>query len=149
MYFKKTIAISIAFIAIGLSLNAEASGPSLRIVNNTNNASTIKVKMIDGSNEVLVCSNQFGALPNDGVLPPHSYTDLTNVDISLACTLSNPNACPLDIYLTKDCTGPVIGKIILNVTTGIQQFSTTQEGMSSGYSINLVNPFYLEINSGS
>lgn len=147
MFLKKITAVSIAFAAMTLSLNAIADGPSLRIVNNTTHVSTIEIKIHDGQNEIPLCSTQFGALKNDGALPPQSYTDITNGQLNLVC--ENKTACPLDIYSTKDCTGPVIGKVIINVAAGIQKWSTTQEGINSGYSINVVNPFYLEINSST
>lgn len=82
---------------------------SLTINNNTDFDSTSKIN--DG-----LCSTVFGS---DGVTKAHSTHIISDKLISLACVLNSSN-CKATIFMTNDCSGPIIANIILDTKTGIK-----------------------------
>lgn len=144
MSMKKVIFTSAAIIAMSLPLVAQA-GSTLRIVNNTNQYSTVQLTIAGTTTKV--CSTQILGTTK-GVTPPHGYLDLSSGELASACK-NQTTACPAEVFMTNNCSGKKMGDVIINVDKGITSYSLTQSGIDSGYSINLVNPFYVEINGGN
>jgi len=109
MYFKKTALLSLALFSLPLISYADLS-----IWNYTNEASSAKIT----SGTKHYCSLDFGIYtppvqPNGQ--PGKSYAD--DGSINFLCITSLNKTCEADIYDTANCTGNVIAKATLNLTT--------------------------------
>lgn len=107
-----------SFFALGLPL---AHAGSLTIINNTNQFST---SIINKG----MCSSGLGKV---GVTEPGGRNVVDEKIILLACGLA-ANHCQADVYLTKNCTGPVLTTVVFDIKTGIK--SVTPPGIP-GYTI--------------
>jgi hypothetical protein len=119
---KKIILIS----SLILSTTAHAD---LTIVNNTDFDSTCVVN--DG-----MCSNELG---DSGITHAHTSNLIEQIQLYIACGISTSN-CKADVYMTPDCSGPVVGTVILDLNDGISQVTAT-----GPYKLTAINPFEIHI----
>lgn len=128
MLLKKIIASSL--LALGVSA---AHAQDLTITNNTDFPSTTHLNNT-------ICSSVLGDL---GVTPAKGSRTINEQAIRLVC-ITNPNNCQADVYLSKDCSGPVIAKAVYDVATGLKSVSM----ISPDYQIE-GSPFNLVIKKKS
>jgi hypothetical protein len=121
MQFQKSLKYSMLSSALSLLvLPTFALADNLVIHNNTDFPSTSIIN--DG-----VCSN---FLPGGvGITQPHSTNTVPSVTVHSACWADREN-CHATIYITTDCTGPAIAKVVLSTKTGVKSIE-----MLSNYSI--------------
>jgi hypothetical protein len=120
MQFKKTM-LAAGLAILSVPLLALANTPDLIIHNNTDLPST---SVINGS----ICSN---FLPgNVGITQPHSTNNVPGVTVHSACWANREN-CRAVIYMTPDCSGPVIGTVVISTTSGVKSIE-----VNGGYSIS-------------
>lgn len=132
MSIKKNIALSLLAISAS-SISIYAGATDLTIVNNTNQDST---SYINGSP---VCSSY---IPY-GITRAHSTNGIPEDTIAMACMADTVN-CKADVYMTPDCTGPVVATVIFDINQGIKSITPR----SSAYQIN-GGGFYITINGGN
>jgi hypothetical protein len=121
MQLTKSLKRTILSSALGLlAMPALALANNLVIHNNTDFPSTTVIN--DG-----VCSN---FLPGGvGITQPHSTNTVPSVTVHSACWADREN-CRATIYITNDCTGPVIAKVVLSTKSGVKSIE-----MLGSYSI--------------
>ena len=121
MQFQKSLKRTMLSSALGLlALPALAMADNLVIHNNTDFPSTSIIN--DG-----VCSN---FLPGGiGITQPHSTNTVPSVTVHSACWADREN-CRATIYITNDCSGPAIAKVVLSTKTGVKSIE-----MIGSYSI--------------
>lgn len=118
---KKYLASLLIIGTINLPLSTYAG--NLIVSNNTNQDSTSIIN--HGA-----CSN---TLPGGiGITHAHQTNSVPETILKLAC-LTNTTNCQADVYMTSNCTGPAIGTVTLNVSTGITGVYNIP---GSGYVIN-------------
>jgi hypothetical protein len=61
------------------------------------------------------CSN----ILSDGVTQPHSTNVVGEKSIKAACILNKEN-CDARVYLSANCTGPVVARVLFSINTGIK-----------------------------
>jgi len=62
-----------------------------------------------------------GDLPGGiGVTPAHKSHSVPEAIVKYICKYGDPDNCIADVYLSDDCTGPIIGTVIFSTTTGIK-----------------------------
>lgn len=132
MKYRKSIFASA--LSIGLSLIAAQSfaAQALTIVNNTNQDSTSK---INGG----LCSTVFGS---DGVTKAHSTHVVSDKIVALAC-MGNSSNCKADIYMTNNCSGPVIATAVFDTNTGVKSIDVVSDIYKFG-----IGPFNITIDGG-
>jgi hypothetical protein len=106
-----------------------AAHATLTIVNNTDFDSTCVVN--DG-----MCSNELG---DQGITHAHTSNLIEQIQLYIACGISTSN-CKADVYMTPDCSGPVVGTVILDINEGITQVTDT-----GPYKLTATNPFEIHI----
>lgn len=132
MSFKKTIISSLLTIGIAaISMQANA-GQSLTIVNHTNQDST---SIINNG----LCSTAFGS---DGVTSAQTTHVINDKLIALAC-FANSSNCKADIYMTNNCSGPIVATAIFDTKTGMKSISV----FGDTYAF-IMGAFDLTINGG-
>jgi hypothetical protein len=111
MQFKKITRQAIVGTGLGLLLTPMlALAAEVTIHNNTDQPST---SIINNG----ICSSY---LPGGiGVTQPHSVNTIPSVTVYSACWADRDN-CKADIYMTSDCSGPLIGKVTLSVSEGVK-----------------------------
>lgn len=132
MHYRKSILASALTIGLSLISMQSYAAQSLTIVNNTNQDSTSK---INGG----LCSTVFGS---DGVTKAHSTHVVSDKLVALAC-MGNSSNCKAEIYMTNNCSGPVVGTAIFDTNTGIKSMDV----VSAIYKFS-IEPFRITINGG-
>lgn len=122
--FMKNLIIAV------LALPVVATATPLTIINNTNHDST---SIINGG----ACSNSLGPA---GVTKAHSTNLVLDIVIKHICRFT-PKNCRADIYMTNNCTGPVVGTAVLDINAGIQSVSSI-----APYKIEKTSPFVIVMN---
>lgn len=84
---------------------ASSAKTMVTIINNTDNYGTGSVKV--------VCSAMAG---DQGIVHPH---ETKTVDMSGLSLLCQDNDCEGHVFLSKDCSGKQVAKVILNANKGI------------------------------
>lgn len=107
---KKTISL-ITLLSIPMISFAD-----LTITNNTNLDST---SIINRG----LCS---ATLPTGGVTKAHTTNVISSFNLGLACVRDQRN-CKADVYMTNNCTGPIIATVILDTKTGIKSVEMKDE----------------------
>ena len=108
MFNKKCF--SVVMIAIGMGAAGIAAAKSdLTIINNTNYDSTSIIN--NGA-----CSTILG---DSGITRAHSTNVVSAMKIAMAC-FTNPANCKADVYMTANCSGPVVATVIFDTKTGIK-----------------------------
>ena len=121
MLFKKSLKISTIAASL-LIIPAVGLAGDLNIINNTDAPST---SVINGG----FCSS---FIPNGtGITQPHSTNVVSDRVVKGACWINEKN-CVADVYMTKDCSGPVVAKVTLNTFEGIKSV----ESSSTAYTIS-------------
>lgn len=120
----------VAGLLFGLSLNVYAVS-NLVIVNQTNADSTAR---INGG----LCSNDIPG--GGGITYAHSTNTISASVIGGACFFT-PHNCRADVYMTDDCSGPMIGSVLFDKNTGVQSISST----SSSYALSNAGAFNIII----
>lgn len=108
MRFKK---LALALLC-GVSVASLPAFADLVIHNNTNFPSTTRTNGF-------FCS---GSLPSGGVTEPHSVNKVSQALLNGACAFNKEN-CTAEVFLTRNCSGPAIGTVVLSTTTGIKSAS--------------------------
>lgn len=103
---KKTMLVS--FIA-ACSMPLIAQAADLTIVNNTNRDSTSVIN--NGA-----CSTILG---EHGITRAHSTNVVPSMTVAFACLMNRSN-CRADVYMTNNCSGPVVATAFFDVKTGIK-----------------------------
>lgn len=127
LFFKSVLVFS---LCIPFAANA---GNPLTITNNTKLDSTC---IINGT----VCSNALGDI---GITHPGKTNTIPATTVGLACWGHNDD-CVADVYMTNNCTGPKIGTVHLNTSSGIQSASVDD----SNYRIDYQKDDFFVILSG-
>ncbi len=115
MSFKKNIVTGLLTIGVSMA-SIHGYAQALTIVNNTDQDST---SVINGG----LCSTVFGS---DGVTKAHSTNVVSDKLIALACVLNSSN-CKADIYMTNNCSGPVIASAVFDTKTGMKSIDVTSD----------------------
>lgn len=108
MSVKKTIITSLLAMSVS-SVSIFAQAANLTIINNTGQDSTSYI------NNSPLCSSY---IPN-GTTKAHSTNVIPESTISAACMVDTVN-CKADVYMTNNCTGPVVATIIFDINQGIK-----------------------------
>lgn len=106
MFKKKIVGLTITAI---ISLPMLSFAGDLTLVNDTNRDSTCVIN--NGA-----CSTILGS---SGVTKAHTTNTVAESKINLACILNRSN-CKADVYMTDNCSGPIVGTVILDTKTGIK-----------------------------
>lgn len=118
-----------SLIALGFTFPIIAQGGDLSIINNTNYDSTSIIN--EGA-----CSTLLGEI---GTTRAHNSNVIPEYVVNMACLLNQKN-CRADVYLTNNCTGPVIATVFLDTKTGVKSWTVndaTYHIEASGFSISL------------
>lgn len=108
MLLKKSVCL--IGLSIGLCLSAApVFAQALTIVNNSNSPST---SIINNG----ICSSQLGS---DGVTQPHTTHVVNDKIIALAC-FANPSNCKADVYMTNNCSGPLVATAVFDTKNGMK-----------------------------
>ena len=94
---------------------AKPAASDLTIHNNTDFASTSKSN--HGG-----CSYKLA----HGITEPHTTNTVDKTTVGLAC-MASPTDCVTDIYITRDCSGPIIATITFDTQTGIKGTPTSND----------------------
>ncbi|RDI46058.1 hypothetical protein [Aquicella lusitana] len=105
MLVKKTILKGL--LAIGIGIPAFAQAADLVITNNTNQDSTVIANK--GA-----CS--YPALGEVGITRAHKSNTVPESKLKLAC-MANKSDCKADVYMTSNCSGPIIATASFEVVT--------------------------------
>lgn len=108
---RKTVLVSL--LGLGLCLPVIASASTLVIDNHSTRDSTLKVT--NGTNTA--CSSKL--LTNGVTKANNGHTEVSEGNMNMLCGANKDN-CLADIYMTNDCSGPVIAKAKFSTTRGIQ-----------------------------
>lgn len=101
--FKQLIMKSAAIIGLSCLSTIAAAG-NLIITNNTDEPSTT---VTNGK-----CSTQW--LGEGGITKPHEKRELKETQLRVACGKDHLDNCVADVYMTNNCTGPVIATVTLD-----------------------------------
>lgn len=131
MFKKISIICLIAIGSLPLLANAGifSASSNLTIVNNTNRDSTSR---INGG----PCSTFLGAV---GITHAHSVNVVPARTVGLACIANRAN-CTANVYMTSNCSGPVVGTVILDISSGIKSialYDKTYSVSGSGFGITI------------
>jgi hypothetical protein len=130
MLFKKSSKLSIIAASVCMLMPVVSSAADLKITNNTDAPST---SVINGG----FCSKY---MPNGtGVTQPHSTNVVPDKVVKGACWLNERN-CVADVYMTDDCSGPIVAKVSLNAFAGINSVDVLVSNYSivgSGFEITI------------
>lgn len=130
MKFTKTALATL--IAAALPLSALAS-PDLFIHNSTDNYST---SIINNG----FCSTKLGEA---GVTKPGEKNhQVSGGTVRLAC-IGHWTDCKAKVYMSADCTGPVVATVLLDIEKGIKSIEPQDPSFTvtgSGFDIYLNNP---------
>lgn len=99
--------ISTSLLALGVScgsMYAQAAASDLTLINNTDHESTAIL------NNNHICSSWLGVVTH-----PHDKSTVSASTLDLACG-KNAAFCRADVYLTKDCSGPIVGVVYFDIT---------------------------------
>lgn len=96
-------------LAVLGTLPLMVNAADLTIVNNTNRDST---SIINGG----ACSTILGA---HGITRAHSTNVVPSSVVTFAC-LANRSNCKADVYMTANCTGPVVATAYFDTKSGIK-----------------------------
>lgn len=110
-------------VGAAMSLPVVAQANDLTTVNNSNHDSTCVVN--NGP-----CSTILGE--KYGVTKAHSTNTIPSSKVWLACVRDTKN-CKANVYMTNNCSGPVVGTVTLNTDTGVTNVYNTP---GSGYVIS-------------
>lgn len=103
MFLKKTALMGAALALLSMPLIANAD---LLTTNNTDEDSTVKVT----SGKFHPCAGSIGQFT-----PAHGELRTPWGQVRGLC-LSSGDICTADLYMTKDCTGPVVGVATLDLS---------------------------------
>lgn len=121
-----------AAVCIGSLAGSVAFAGGLTIDNRTDYFSTAVIN--NGA-----CSNK---LPfGKGITNPHSVNDINEYLVKFAC-MSDTHNCKADIYMTNDCSGPVVANATFDVDQGITDFQLQDNRFDvkiNGYSVIIDN----------
>lgn len=117
---KKTMLVS---LIVAISSPFLASAADLTIVNNTNRDSTSVIN--HGA-----CSTILGS---HGITPAHSTNVVPSKIVTFACLLNRSN-CRADVYMTNNCSGPVIATASFDVNSGIKSIDILDPSFTVSYS---------------
>lgn len=141
MLFKKlklfgTATLTCCVLALPLPAKAD-----LTIDNQTFFPSTCKINNQKGNAQ---CSN---TIPVYGVTQAKSKNIIPQGIIWGAC-LANLHACTAEVYMTNDCSGPIIATAVFDINTGIRSITNNYgpEGFVIPYPPR--NSFYIDIMGG-
>jgi len=118
--FTKTKSFMIAAL-VAAFLPAAAQAAGLTIKNDTDKDSTSVIN--NGA-----CSTILG---ESGVTRAHTEKTVPEYKIRIAC-MRHSHDCKADVYMSDNCKGPVVAKVIFDVSTGIKNV----ENMGLGYKIS-------------
>ncbi len=107
MLGKKLLLNTLLIMSVGGMSFAHAI--SLKTINHTHFDSTSV--MNNG-----VCSTILG---DSGITPAGQEKDISDFLVKKAC-ITNQLHCKADVYLTRNCSGPKVATVTLNVNTGIE-----------------------------
>jgi hypothetical protein len=105
----------------------------LTIINNSNFDSTSIVN--NG-----ICSNAMGEA---GITRAHSSNILSHLILMIACGMNTAD-CKADVYMSDDCSGPLVGTVILDINSGIKNVSENGD-----FTFTTANPFQIQIDPKS
>ncbi len=128
-------AVTLASCVFSLPLTAQAN---LTIENQTAFPSTCKINNQHGDAQ---CSS---TIPTYGVTQAHTINSIPHGIIWGGC-LANLHNCTAEVYMTDNCTGPIVATAVFDITTGIKNIASTPEGGQLGYTFEAMNPFYIKI----
>jgi hypothetical protein len=135
-FIKKMSIIALATsMLLPVVSSAGLLGSGLKIQNNTNQDSTSII------NNGLCSAKILG--PKDGVTKAHGHSDITPFQLALAC-IGHSNDCHADVYMTNNCTGPIVGTVEFSTSTGIQSFNV----LDPKYQLQGTG-FYAQIDGGT
>ncbi|HSW70594.1 MAG TPA: hypothetical protein VLH77_01285 [Gammaproteobacteria bacterium] len=134
----KLLGTTLTFCALALPFTAQAN---LTIDNQTFFPSTCKINNQSGHAQ---CSN---TIPVYGITQPHSKNIIPQGIIWGAC-LANLHACTAEVYMTNNCTGPVIATAVFDISSGIKTINNLygEEGFMLANPPR--SPFYIDIMGG-
>ena len=118
MMLKKKLLLSLMMLstsAVYAAINNpyfEPGNKDIIVINNTDKFSTSRIN--DG-----MCSS---GLPSNGKTEPHKVNRIPELVAKLACG-DLPNNCKADVYLTEDCSGPILSSVIFDIDTGVKSAS--------------------------
>jgi len=133
MSFKSKLISVLAAISAGcLPLAAQAS--ALTVVNNTDHDSTT---VTNG----FMCSSK---LPGgNGITRAHTTNVISENTINIAC-LRNKENCKADVYMSNNCSGPIVATVIFSTKSGIKDVAMK----SNTYHIT-AQGFYIQMDPAS
>lgn len=129
MLFKQTFVLSSALALLSLPVIASAN---LDTFNHTNEDSSVKI-LKSG-----ICSSK---VPVFGTYTPaNGQSSVTPLGVRAICAAGS-GECMADIYMTRDCSGPVVANAKLNLgtitVTSINMISTKYKIDANGSVINI------------
>lgn len=75
------------------------------------------------------CSTILG---ETGITKPRSVNTVSSKTVKLACLFNQAN-CKADVYMTNNCTGPVIATAVLDTSKGIKSVEMKDAKFKVGY----------------
>ena len=129
---------TLTFCVLSLPLVAKAD---LTVDNQTFFPSTSKINNQNGHAQ---CSS---AIPIYGVTKPQSKNVIPQGIIWSAC-IANLHACTAEVYMTNDCTGPVIATAVFDISTGIKSINNLYGPEGFMLANPPRGPFYIDIMGG-
>ena len=119
MFFRKITFTSLLTVGICLPLLAQAD---LTLNNNTKQDSTSR---INGG----LCTSSIPVLVKLGIGIAKAGTSITikTPELKVAC-FANETNCRADVYMTADCSGPIISTAILDASSGLKSISPPING---------------------
>lgn len=117
---KRFFANSLAFIGLAC-LSGVVSAGTLTIFNHTNEYSTTFVLGNGCSKDILKNGR--------GVTPPQSSPDapgkqtVPEGQLRIACRTQSPSHCVAQVFMTPDCSGPVVATAIIDIVNGVQDIT--------------------------
>ncbi|EKD71941.1 MAG: hypothetical protein ACD_46C00053G0001 [uncultured bacterium] len=115
--FTSMFATMIAAPAWAQEVAAFATTNDLVVVNNTDEDSTAVIN--NGA-----CSSK---LPNGvGVSHRRTTNHIPGNIVDIAC-LANRTRCTADVYMTNNCSGPIVAKVIFDTKKGIQDVQPSDQ----------------------
>ena len=127
-FVKKIFTTGILMLSAALPFTLQAQ--TLHLENHTDQDSTT---FINGK-----CSTYY--LGKAGVTPKHGDRNVPEWQVKLACRASDPNPCKGDVYMTNNCTGPIVAHGEFSPDKGVNNLVVLTPDK---YKINVVSPFFI------
>lgn len=141
MMLKKIKPLGITALTLCVLSLPLAAKADLVIDNQTFFPSTSKINNQNGHAQ---CSN---TIPVYGVTAPHSKNTIPQGIIWGAC-ITNLHACTAEVYMTNNCSGPIIATAVFDISTGIQSINNLYGADGFMLANPPRSPFYIDIMGG-